>query len=350
MRDPAGALASLPAETGERHADSMLFLLERATIRQAGGDYQGSADDFLRAAAVGERLRVASISRSSASMLVNDMAKSFTGAPFEQTLLHTFAAKNYLAMGQIDDAAVEARNTVEHLSGDLDGYPDDAYSHYVAAACLELAGDPDIAALEYRRAATLAKPAAIDPSTGRFHGHAATNVPAAHGGSRNTRELVCFAGIGILGPAEGAAWRNQRWGNAPYAEVIVNGIPAGRSFLLSDTMKLQEATRARTAAIKAAKAVVRTGLKFAIAHAVSEHSEALGALAWLLLMGSETEDLRRWETLPRWLHAARVTCPAGATDVRVIFRRADGTPVEEKVLPRSRARSAHLTVLFARAL
>jgi len=341
MRDPAGALAALPPDTGERHSDSLLFFLERATIRQANSDYTGSADDFLSAAAIGERLRAASISRASASMLVNDMAKSFTGAPFEQTLLHTFAAKNYLAMGRNDDAAVEARNIVEHLSGDLDGYPDDAYSRYVAAACLELAGESESAAMEYGRAASLAKAAEIAPATGRFHGHAAAG---------RATELVCFVGIGVLGPAGGAEWRNQRWGAAPYAEVVVNGVPAGRSHLLADTLKLQEATRARTAAIKAAKTVVRTGLKFAIAHAVSEHSDALGALAWLVLMESETEDLRRWETLPRWLHAARVTCPAGATDIRVIFRKADGTQVEEKSLPKPQARSTSLTLVSARSL
>lgn len=356
-RDAGAALAAMPEEPSDRRTDSLLFLLERATILQANGRYAESAAEFLRASAVQDRLRIGSISRSSASMIINDMTKAFTGAPFEQVLLHAFAAKNYLAMGQPDDAAVEARNILDRLSGDLDGYPDDPYARYLAAVCLELTGDADNASIEYRKSSELSATANIDPVTGRL-GHARRSAkpphanndasPAAPQDSR--RELVCFVGIGVVGPAHGGGSRGERWGPHPYADVYINGALAGKSVTLTDTRRMHAATAARTAAAKAAKTVVRTGLKFAAANAVGQRNEGLGALLWLLLFGMEVEDTRRWETLPLWLQVARVKCPEKVAEVRVVFRRADGTIVEEQALRPPFASSPRLTVTFTRAL
>lgn len=365
-RDPAAALASFPSIPNERHNNTLLYLLERATILQSVSNYTDSAADFLSAAAVQEALKVGSVSESSGSMIVNDMAKSFRGVPYEQVLLHAFAAKNYLALGQIDDAAVEARNVLERLSGDLDGFPDNAYARYLAGACLELTGDRDGATVEYRKAASLLRSVAIEPETGRLFlvpapsvSPSATNtVPgagtipcAATSVPRDwNRDMVCFLGMGILGPARDGEWHNSHWGPQPYADIYVNGVFAGRSAPLSDTYQLHMATQARLAAAKAAKTVVRVGLKIAAVNAVSQRNDALGLLAWILLVALENEDLRRWETLPRWLHTARVPCPDKITAVRVVFRRAGGTIVEDKTLPPPPARSSHLTMTFTRAL
>jgi tetratricopeptide (TPR) repeat protein len=365
-RNPSAALADLPPPPSERDLSSLLYLLERATIQQTLSNYVDSAADFLRAAAAEERLKVGSVSQSSTSMLVNDMTKSFRGVPFEQTLLHALAANNYLALGRIDDASVEARNVIEHLSTDLDHFPDSAYARYMAGACLELAGDREGATIEYRKASSLLSNVAIASETGRFilpqatnahhiAGKASSSMPAApfatasvpHGWNN---DLVCLLGIGAVGPAKGTDWHNSRWGTHPYAEIFVNGVLAGRSVPLDDTLQLHAATQARLAAAKATKTIVRTGMKFAIANAVSERNDGLGTLVWMLLIALETEDLRRWETLPRWLHAARVSCPNTITSVRVVFKRSDGTTVEEQMLPPSPARSSRLTVTFTRAL
>lgn len=356
-RDAGAALAAMPEEPSDRRTDSLLFLLERATILQANGKYAESASEFLRASAAQERLRIGSISRSSASMIINDMTKAFTGAPFEQVLLHAFAAKNYLAMGLPDDAAVEARNILDRLSGDLDGYPDDPYSRYLAAVCLELTGDSDSASIEYRKSSELAAAANMDPGTGRLGNALRSGKPphSLHETAIETprdwrRDLVCFVGIGVVGPAHAAGPPLDRWGPHPYADVYINGTLAGRSVTLSDTRQMHAATAARTAAAKAAKTLVRTGLKFTAANAVAQRNDGLGALLWLLLFGMEAEDTRRWETLPRWLQVARVKCPEKVSEVCVVFRRSDGTTVERQVLSPPAADSSRLTATFARSL
>lgn len=367
-RNPTAALASFPAMPGPRSNDSLLFLLERGTIRQTVSNYTDSVADFLEASETMDRLDVASVSQSSGSMVLNDMAKSFRGYPFEQVLAHAMAANNYIALGQNDDAAVEARAITRKLSGNLDGFPDIAFARYMAAACLELTGDRDGAGIEYRRASSLLGRVEIDPDTGRFSLAPATNslqgtssvssteptpYAAPDAPSAWKRDLVCFIGIGVLGQARNSMsdWRNyHRWGVQPYADIYINGVLAGRSVPLNDTKQLHEASQSRVAAAKAAKTIVRTGIKFAVANAVSERNDALGALLWILLIGLENEDTRRWETLPRWLHVARVPCPETISEVKVVLRATDGTAVEEHVLPPPQARSSQMAVTFTRAL
>ena len=90
--------------------DRVLYLMERGMIRQAAGDYERSAADFIEASDNLEQLETYSLSKGGASLVVNDNVQDYRGAPFERTLLHAFAAADHLAMGHWDDAGVEARD------------------------------------------------------------------------------------------------------------------------------------------------------------------------------------------------------------------------------------------------
>ena len=117
--------------------DEVLILMERGMARQVAGDFEASSEDLLRAIDRLEELETYSLSKGGATWVVNDTMQNFRGKPFERTLLHAFAALNFLALGQWEDAAVEARRLNETVSPDMRGdYPDEPFSRYVAAVQL----------------------------------------------------------------------------------------------------------------------------------------------------------------------------------------------------------------------
>ena len=59
-----------------------------------------------------------------------------------------------------DDAAVEGRNIIQHLS-DRKGFPDDPFSRYIAGLSLELIGDHSNAALQMASGAVSPLPAGL---------------------------------------------------------------------------------------------------------------------------------------------------------------------------------------------
>lgn len=335
-----GNLERAAAELAEEplgETDRVLFLMERGMVHHGRKDYAASTKDWLEALALIEKLDYYSVSRGSASMVINDQVQTYRGPPYERMLLHAFTAKNYLAQAMWDDAAVEARRLIREFER-LDGYPDDAYCHYLAGFCLELIDDMEGAAFQYRAAAKLLPSVPLDRRTGRI---AVTNEAP-------TAELVCFVGIGRTVAGGQMPGSNSQWGTAPYAEIYVGQRYLGRSYSFANTAGLYHATQARLAAIKTAKTAARVVIKDATARAVAEKNEALGQLVWLLLFAAEKPDTRNWETLPLWLQVARVPCPADLQEIRVVFRGRGGRVVRERPITSPLVRRRNCFVSFCR--
>lgn len=316
--------------------DRVLFLMERGTIRQAGGDYEDSSRDFIAASDLLEKLETYSVSKGAASWVVNDGVQSFKGTPYERTLLHAFTAMNHLALGRWDDAAVESRRIIKTLNPEaLGNYPDVAFARYMAGFCLELIDDDSNAALQYRQANTLLSHVQINEVTGHIlpkppsTNSPAAQAPLAAADADWPAELVCFilAGRSARGSDQ---WR-QGWasGMPVYAEIQVGGRALGRSYSLTDTTELAFTTDQIEAVRKAAKAAGRVMLKEGVAISLEQSgNEELAALVRLILIGLlEQPDLRRWETLPRWLQVARVPCPPDLKAFDVVLKSASGVPV-----------------------
>ena len=317
--------------------NGVLVLMERGAIRQALGDYQGSTKDWNEAAEKAEHLDYVSLSKSTASLAINDRVLAFRGAPYERTLAHAFAAKSYLALGQWDDAAVEARNIIGNLEN-RDGFPEEPYSRYLAGVCMEMIADGEGAGLQYRTAAGLLPHLGIDPVTGRF----------ADETESGRHELVCFIGIGRA-PQESGSWaRNHLWGATPYAEVFVDGKRMGRSYNFSNTHRLMAATEKRLAVLRAAKTATRIAIKEAASEAVESENEILGELLRLYLFSLEASPMRRWETLPLWLQVARVPCPADMKRFDIVFRGEGGRVIGRQTVAEPLVRNGRSHVSFVR--
>lgn len=291
--------------------DQVLYLMERGMVRQLRHDYAGSASDWNQAARLEAKLETHSVTKAGASMVVNDSTLAFRGYPYERVLLHIFNARNYLARGQWDEAAVEARNALRRLEN-LDGFPDDAYSRFVAGLCFELIGDDSNASLEYRLAGKLAQEVRIDETSGRIlqptGSVARVTVPSVPSGL--PCELVCLVDI------DGTAWGPT----ASYAEIVCGGRVLGTSSTLTHLALLQSASDQRTAVKRTVKTASRIVVKEALASAVESQNRELGQVLRILLFAVETPDQRRWETLPQHMAVARVPCPADLTAFEVVYK------------------------------
>lgn len=349
--------------------DRVLFLMERGTVRQAKGDYEGSSRDFIEAYDILVELETYSLSRGAGSLVVNDNIRNFVGDPFERTLLHAMTAQNHFALGHWDNAAVEARRIVQSLSEDnRKNYPDEPWSRYVAGLAFELIDDPSNAALQYRLADERVRRVRIDPDTGRL-----SHAPPPAIGTNKTNEtqnawpepppepepsatatwsdeLVVFLHLGRA-PRGGNPIGTSAYRAPPiYAEIYADGTYLGRSYLLSDTAHLKVETERVRALRDITKTVSRIAIKEGIAIAVeSQHNELAGDLTRLILLGLlEQPDVRCWETLPRWLHVARVPAPPDLSSYTVVLKNASGKTIRSVDVQQPLQRRRHISTSFFR--
>lgn len=340
------ALALDTSSGGNRNR--VLTFMERGMIHHTRGDYAKATTDWLEANAHIRDLDYLSVSESTTSLIINDTTQTYTGAPFERSLLHAFTALNYFALAEWHEAAVEARLIADGLES-LNGFPDDPYSRYVAGVAFEMIRDFNGARLEYTRANALATHLTIAPQSGHI-GPVSTNQPPPSTTQSTTDELICFVSIGRAPPAGKSSPRhNATWGSRPYAEILHNGKCIGRSYTLNTTGNLMAATQKRIAALKAAKTATRIILKESIANAVAEENTFLGEVLRLILYALETPDTRSWQTLPMWLQVARIPCPPDIQNITVVFRNTAGTPLKRAPLttPLHTRDHKHITLIRA---
>ena len=320
--------------------NAVLFNMERGTVRLFTGRYLNSAKDYVAASDQLDKLETYSVSKGTASWVVNDSVEDFRGAPYERTLLHAFTAKDHLAMANWDDAAVEARRIIKTLDPAVRGdYPEDAYSRYMAGFCLEMIDDDSNAAIQYQKASARLSGIRVDAHTGHIipapdkladtNSAGGFTEPAPSNEKPWPHELVCFVLLG-RSAAGSDAWE-QDWnpGQPMYAEIYCKGELLGRSYNLADTVELAFTTDQIEAVRKMIKTVGRVIVKEAIADSLeSNNNELLGELVRFVLIDLlERPDVRRWETLPRWLQVARVPCPPDIRSFDVVLKTSNGITV-----------------------
>jgi len=343
-------------EVSSGDKDEILYLSERGMIRQTLGLYDDSNKDWREATDINDRLAKYSVSRETASMLVNDQVLTYRGMPFERTLIFTFLAKNYLAQSNWDYAAICARNIIAHLEN-LNGFPDIPYSRYLAGFCLELINDQGNAAIQYRAAARITNVLnniSIDPDSGKIRPAASASMAGAPSSilsaptlSEAPCELVCFIGIGKM-----PKWCQSEYDfdMAPFAEIYSEDQYLGKSYPLANTAELMTGSKKRLAVLEAAKTTTRVVVKEVISESVESQNQALGGLTRLILFALEQPDTRCWETLPLWLEVARVPCPPDLQDYEVVFKSSNGVALKSKTVSAPISRRGKIFISFCRDL
>lgn len=331
--------------------DEILYLSERGMIRQTLRHYDDSNNDWRKATAINDRLAKYSLSKETASLLVNDRMLTYRGMPFERTLIYTFLAKNYFAQHNWDYAAICARNVIAHLENP-NGFPDIPYSRYLAGFCLEMINDKGNAAIQYRAAAKIMNNMSIDPDSGQITAGSSniivainTNALFIREGGKEPCELICFIGIGKM-----PKWCQSEYefDMAPFAEIYCQDKYLGRSYPLANTAELMVNSKKRLAVLQAGKDITRVVVKEIIAQSVESQNQALGSLTRLILFSLEQPDIRCWETLPLWLEVARVPCPPALKSYRVVFKTSTGVALKSKTVVAPIARRGNIFISFCR--
>ncbi len=337
---PDAALERLADEDRVAERDLLVALLEGGSIAHAAGRIEQSIGYLRRAAELVDELDVTLVSEQSLTLVVNDRLARYRGEYAERLWIRTLQMMNYLLLGDVQGAAVEARQAIalyERYGEPLDG---DVATRVLAARTLEAVGELDGAAIEYARAferggeSAGAAAFAVDNAERTGRRDEARAYRAALDGARDG------SGAGdaslLVAVSDGAIARKVA-GNlfirpdlrisfpyyaaggppAPDVRVTIDGRAVPAADVSTRLGGVAEASLGARAKRVAAKQALRVVTKQAVGRAAAKEDELLGALVDAVLFLLEEADTRGWATLPATLTLVEVKLPAGRHDVAV---------------------------------
>ena len=355
-RNVAGALKSLD-ELKLTGADQMLYYLNKGTLLRLQGDYAASNQQFDSAKRLMESLSAISVTEQAGSVAVNDTLKAYEGVGHEQLLVYAFEELNYLQSGNIDEAAVEARQfdikqrlvagknpSANYLSG--------AFVRYLNGMAYEEAGESDSARIDYSKAIEGYKaqssaggfgvPTALKSDLDRLENPHA--VPRKSD-TRNNGEVVFILHNGLgpslaeniirvpnPNPQHGTALLSVALPKFVQRPVSVarfelsEGSQSASSELVENVNAIAKKSLDDRLPAITARAVARLVVKDVAAKKIKKQSEDAGAAGMLIGMMSdvgaavsERADTRSWSLLPGNILLARLSLPAGTHNLKVAF-------------------------------
>lgn len=151
--------AALQTLEKQRHPkrDQVVYLLNKAMLERMNGDFAASNQSFEAAKTRMEELYGVSLREQALSVTVNDAMRSYAGETYEQVLVHLYMALNYLQLGDLSNARVEALQVDERLREITQKIPEsryteDALARYLTGMIYEEMGERSDAMISYRQA------------------------------------------------------------------------------------------------------------------------------------------------------------------------------------------------------
>lgn len=375
-------------EYGERNA--VLYNMDRGVLYHYAGKYKESNQAFELAERRIDELFTESISGHAAAFLVNDNTLPYKGEDFEAVIINLYRALNYIQLGQVEGALVEARKVNHKLDlinrqYDADKknvYAEDAFARALMGVFYEIGGsreDLNDAYISnnlshrtfknaYAKNYGVKAPDFLGSNlvaTASFMGEKEFNeakraysalTPLTLEEKRQNGQiyLVHFAGkaptkvesnIRAVMP-DGNLLKIAFPGYRPRpylikgSRVVVNGKPAGPLEYIEPIGAIAMENLSNRKGRIAAKAIARATTKYLANRALQErarkNSEGAGLLAWavgnIATEATEQADLRAWETLPDRVLMGRVVLPPGEHKVVVEFTTGGGGVVSKRNL------------------
>jgi len=351
--NPRAALEALE-QRGAPERDRALFLLDKAMLLRLAGDYAASNAAFEEAKTVMEVASVASVTETTGSFIINDATRSYAGEPFEQALLHAYAALNYLALNAMDEARVEALQVDARLQAlaDDDDEPlaQDPFARYLAGVIYEAKGESDDALISYRKAYQAYKahtkvygavvPAALQRDLLRLterlglkDEHARLKEefkredwPARAGYAQNgelvfllhnglapvKREHISVIYPPVSSQVVSVALPYYEERSNPVARArLTAGDAAVETELVEDINAIAKATLDDAMGAITARAVARAVAKYKVTAQAKKENAAAGLVSNIAGLLTERADTRSWLTLPGEVQLARLLLPPG---------------------------------------
>jgi hypothetical protein len=159
VKDYAGGLEVIDKAQGQyAGVDALLYYFDKGSFEQRAGNYPVSNQDLEQAELLIDDLYDKSITEGMTSFLVNDMTMAYAGEDFEQVAVNILKTLNYLYLGDLQGAQIEARKvnnrllTLSDKYGKEAIYKEDAFARYLSAFAYEAGGEYNDAYLDYKNA------------------------------------------------------------------------------------------------------------------------------------------------------------------------------------------------------
>jgi len=352
----------------------ILYLMERGLVRRAAGDHAGSNADLLDADRLAEKMYFNKAAVAAATILFDERAAPYPGEDHELVLLSTYVALNFLALGDLEHAQIEARRIDDRLRA-LEHfrkrpYKQNAFARYLSGVIYERSGEIEEAYIDYKIVHELAPgfPPAREPlvrlsrALGFKDQHRRWRKEFPEVGTEATHEAQAQVVVFFENGRSPEKVSHDEVSDIPIfvrrpsayagAALEVGGRRLARTHVLEDI----EATAIRNLKERTgpliAKALARFAVKEGIAYGVGEAADDknVANLARIILHLSDKADLRSWLTLPKELQIARAWVPAGQRPVVVRFLAPDGGGGEATDFGTVDLAPGKLHVLMARTL
>ena len=344
-------------QEGEDGRDALLYLLDIGLALHSAGHYMKSIEYFLKADHLADVTDYTSLSTELATLVVSDNAKVYRGEDFEKVLINTFLAMNYAALGNLEDALVEARKVNHKLelfvTEGKKKYKQSAFARYLSALLYEAEGNWNDAYVDYKNTRSLlpdypglgqdlfraAKALRINDEADewrRIYRLNSSELEKLTGALRDPKraEIVVvyengISPIKVPHPSfEAVPKFFPRHNPVRSARVEVDGADAGRPYMLEDVEAVAIANLdekyAGILAKKAAGLLTKAGIGYAVGRAVK--SDVAGFLTGYLLAKADSADCRSWNLLPRDLQILRIPIQPGSHKIQVFPEGAAALP------------------------
>lgn len=366
-RDFQGAIQELKPLAEKEGDDQLVYLLDYATALHLAGDFKESNRIFSLADDMSEVKDYTSLSREAGSILLNEGLVQYKGDDYEKVLINAFKAINYIMLGDLEAALVEARRLNEKLykykfEAKRD-YEQNTFANYLSGILWEADKNWDNAFISYNDVYKLA------PNIDLLHEDLVRSAIKAQRNDELETFLKKFSEVKIKDE-----WKNrdygelvviyqQGWGprkdlhpqtpkfpklyprRSVTQELEIQVQPVGRGPSSSNlSFKSQKVYSVQDVAIKTlddayaqlvAKRMVGVAAKYLLAEQIRQKNKLLGAVAWIGLNAVDQADLRQWSTLPESFQLIRARLPSGKYNLSGQGISSYGDPTGEAMDPQS---------------
>jgi len=335
---------SVAAEEYNKHIsrtknDELLALLDTAISYHHASQYQKSIHYFLQADKLVKQLDYLSISRQTASLLATDYVLKYKGEDFEKVLINAYLAMDYLMLGDLENALVEAKRVNQKLQDygrqcKCD-YKLNSFAIYLSGIIYELNGQYDEAYIDYKKVYKLlpefpllgldlqrtSRLAGIEEQ--KLNGQDTFDKSKKYIFKKDYGELIVLFESG-LSPEKHEESRaiaipayHKRLTRISYAGVYIDAEYYDRTYILNDieTTAIKHLNE-KMLRILAKQGAVTAG-KFAIANALAKETDnpLIGQLGLLFFYATNKADTRSWLSLPQNIQLTRFPLAPGKHQV-----------------------------------
>jgi len=162
--DSAWHLARKNTKTFDK-LNAVIYYLDEGILAHFAHRYSESNQSLAKAESIMDELYTKSVSKHIASFIINDKTIPYSGEDFESALVNLFMAMNYIGLGSLEDALVEARKVDNKLNilnsqykdNKKNVYKEDAFIRFLMGILYETEGEINDAYISYWKAENIYK-------------------------------------------------------------------------------------------------------------------------------------------------------------------------------------------------